>query len=74
MTAQTENKDVSAFKMLFGDVRREINAGLKMHKSVTEIDGQFMDLYTELSLLIDPIERYQEVLAESVYLAVIGIN
>ena len=71
MTAQTENKDVSAFKMLFGDIRREINAGLK---SVTEIDGQFMDLYTELSLLIDPIERYQQVLAESVYLADIGIN
>ena len=74
MTAQTQKKDVSTFTMLFGDVRLEINAGLKVYKPVTEIEGQFMNLYTELSLLIDPIERHQQTLAESMYLTVIGIN
>ena len=71
MTAQTQNKDVSTFRMLFGDIRLEINNGLKVHKPVTEIEGQFMDLYTELSLLIDPIELHQRALAESMYLTVI---
>ena len=58
-------KDFSPFKRLFREIRLQIDVGLKVHKMKrTQFDEQFYEVFNELSLIIDPIEKYQIQLAE----------
>lgn len=66
MSSQRQEKNLAVFKKLFRDIRLQVDVGLKLYKQRrTTVDGQFLDLYTELSLLIDPIESHQQELTES---------
>lgn len=58
-------KDFSPFKRLFREIRLQTDVGLKVHKMKrTQFDEQFYEIFNELSIITDPIERYQIELAE----------
>ena len=65
VTVYDREKEAMAFQKLFRDIRLQVEVGLKLHQMRrTNVDSKFHEVYTELGLLLDPVESVQKSLFE----------
>lgn len=54
-----------AFKKIFRDIQKHVNAGLKLYQARrTDTDGKFRDLFESLNAVLVPLEEHQKKIGE----------
>uniref|UniRef100_A0A1X7TZZ6 Hormone-sensitive lipase n=1 Tax=Amphimedon queenslandica TaxID=400682 RepID=A0A1X7TZZ6_AMPQE len=65
VTVYDREKEMMAFQKLFRDIRLQVDVGLKLHQMRRNtVDSQFHDVFTEIDLLLEPVETAQQSIFE----------